>query len=208
MRILIADDHPLVRQGVKATVGQSDQFQVVGESQDSDETLKLVQSLKPDLLILDLEMPGTVTENVAQEALKLHPAMKLLVLTSRNDDKTLRKLSKVKISGYLLKDEAPENLMQALRTVSQGAAWFSQFVVQRLLSLTNEEDTHPQLTPREKMILMLMAEGKDNATIAKDLALAEQTVRNYASGIYEKIGAKSRAEAVVWAIGQGFGPKH
>lgn len=204
MKVLIADDHPLVRSGIRGTLSRSDAYQIVGEAQDSDETLRLVEQLKPDLLILDLEMPGIPPEELATQARVLHAPLKILVLTAHNDDKILRRLTKVSISGYLLKDEAPENLLQAVRTIGQGAAWFSQAVAQRLLTLHQQEDPVPTLTPRERQILTLISQGKDNQTIAQELALAEQTVRNYASVIYDKIGVSSRVEAVVWARQQGL----
>lgn len=204
MKVLIADDHPLVRSGVRGTLSRSDECDIVGEAQDAKETLKLVEQLKPDLLILDLDMPGGPPEELAQSVRQVHPGLKILVLTAHNDDKILRRLTKVSISGYLLKDEAPENLLQAVRTIGQGAAWFSQAVAQRLLNLHQQEDPVPSLTPRERQILGLISQGKDNQSIAQQLALAEQTVRNYASVIYDKIGVASRVEAVVWARQQGL----
>lgn len=201
MKVLIADDHPLVRWGVRETLGRHDAVEVVGEAQDTQETLALVQRYKPDLLILDLEMPGCAAEEVARQACEVHPPLKLLILSAHNDDKFLRALRSVKLSGYLLKDEAPENLLQAVRTISQGASWFSQAVAHKLLTLNqdNEGSVFAQLTPRERGIMACMAEGKDNITIARELCLSEQTVRNYTSLIYQKIGVSSRVEAVLLA---------
>lgn len=201
MKVLIADDHPLVRWGVKETLGKHDAVEVIGEAQNTSETLAMVGRYKPDLLILDLDMPGCSADELAHQVCELHPPMKVLILSAHNDDKFLRKLRKVKLSGYLLKDEAPENLLQAVRTIGQGASWFSQAVAQKLLSLNQapEEDLFAQLTPREREIMQLMADGKDNMTIASELCLSEQTVRNYTSLIYQKIGASSRVEAVLLA---------
>jgi DNA-binding NarL/FixJ family response regulator len=201
MRIIIADDHPLVRWGVKETLGRSDLVEVIGEAQDTAETLAMVQQHKPDLLILDLDMPGCPPDELAHEVCEAHPELKVLVLSGRNDPHFLRKLVQVKLSGYLLKDEAPENLLQAVRTIGQGASWFSQAVAQKLMSLTTEpaENVFERLTPREREIMQQMSDGKDNITISRELCLSEQTVRNYTSLIYQKIGVKSRVEAVLLA---------
>lgn len=201
MKVLIADDHPLVRWGVKETLGKHDSVEVIGEAQNTSETLSMVGQHKPDLLILDLDMPGCSADELAHRVCEVHPPLKVLILSAHNDDKFLRKLKKVKLSGYLLKDEAPENLLQAVRTIGQGASWFSQAVAQKLLSLNQapEEDLFANLTPREREIMQLMSDGKDNMTIASELCLSEQTVRNYTSLIYQKIGASSRVEAVLLA---------
>ncbi len=204
MKIVIADDHPLVRSGVKSTLSRSDEVQVVGEAQDGSETLKMVEQHKPDLLILDVEMPGMPADELTVAARNIVPGLKVLVLTAHEDEASIRRLMKVKISAYMLKDEAPENLLQAVRAISQGAAWFSQSVAHKLMGLSDPEDDLPSLTPREKQILQQIALGHDNQTIANELSLAEQTVRNYASSIYEKIGVASRVEAVVWARDRGI----
>jgi len=199
MKIVIADDHPLVRSGVKATLSRSDEVEVVGEAQNSSEALKMVELHTPDMLILDIEMPGIPAEELTVLARELVPTLKVLILTAHEDEASIRRLMKVKISAYMLKDEAPENLLQAVRAIDQGAVWFSQSVAHKLMSLSDPEDDLPALTPREKQILTQIALGHDNQTIATTLSLAEQTVRNYASSIYEKIGVASRVEAVVWA---------
>ena len=204
MRIIIAADHPLVRSGSRATLQRRDDNEVVGEASNSQETLTETNRLKPDLLILDLNMPGKPPEELAVELRETLPDLKILVLPVQEDEASIRRLMKVRISGYLLKDEAPENLLQAVRAISQGAAWFSQTVAHRMMGLREGEDRLEVLTPREKQILLQIAQGRDNQTIAKDLSLAEQTVRNYASTIYEKIGVHSRVEAVVWARDNGL----
>ena len=205
MRIVIADDHPLVRSGITATLLRSPDNKVVGEASDSEEALRLVASLKPDLLTLDLSMPGTIApEDVAAQALALHPPLKILVLTAHDDEAMVRRLKKVRISGYLLKDEAPENLLQAVRAIEQGAVWISQSIAHKMMGLNATEDPVINLNARERQVLTQIGKGMDNLSIATKLNLAEQTVRNYASAIYEKIGVSSRVEAVVWARERGI----
>jgi len=203
MKIVVADDHPLVRSGVRSTLSRSDDVKVVGEAQSSSETLALILEHKPDLLILDIEMPGIPAEELTVQAREIVPELKILILTAHEDEASIRRLMKVKISAYMLKDEAPENLLQAVRAIGQGAAWFSQSVAHKLMSLHDPQNDLPNLTARERQILTQIALGHDNQTIASELSLAEQTVRNYASSIYEKIGVSSRVEAVVWARDRG-----
>jgi len=198
--ILVADDHPLVRNGVVCTLERSTEVKVVGEAQNFTETLQLIEKLRPNMLILDVEMPGGQADQLTLAARELLPELKILILTAHLDEATIRRLVKVKISGYILKDEAPELLLQAVRTISKGAAWFSQSVAQKMMGLNDVPEDRVNLTPREKQILKLISQGKDNGTIAQELYLAEQTVRNYASTIYEKIGVATRVEAVVWAL--------
>lgn len=204
MKILVADDHPLIRHAIRAMVEQMDGFEVVGEAADVPEAIKLLAERKPELLVLDLDMPGGTAESLAEQGLKLLPNLKILILTAHNDDKFLRRFSKIRISGYILKDEGAESLKQALRTVSQGATWFSHSIIQRLMSLNAQPEAGPELTAREKMIVILIGEGKDNMAIADQLGLAEQTVRNYCSTIYSKLGLESRVAAVLWAREHGF----
>lgn len=205
VRILIADDHPLVRFGVKTTLQRATENEVVGEACNAEETLRYVRSLKPDMITLDLDMPGPCTpEDLAAQCLEVHPTLRILVLTAHDDEATVRRLKKIRLSGYLLKDEAPEHLLQAVRAIQQGAVWFSQSIAHKMMGLDLQEDAAPTLTPRERQVLAAIGKGVDNRTIANELSLAEQTVRNYATTIYEKIGVTSRVEAAVWARDRGI----
>ena len=204
MKIIVADDHPLVRAGIRSTLQRSDDFELVAEAADGNECLKQVEEKRPDLLILDLEMPGPSTDELVRRVMEMVPGLKILILTSHDDESALRRLTGLPLSGYILKDEAPENLLQACRAIGQGAVWFSQVIANKLLGLKRDADPFPQLTPRERQILDLIARGLDNQAIAVELSLAEQTIRNYASALYEKIGVASRVEAVVWAREHGL----
>ena len=195
---MVADDHPLVRSGVRATLSQSDEITVVAEAHDFKEAVELLGKMKPDILLLDVEMPGGKAENLIVTAREMQPNIKILILTSHAEAATIRALMKAKISGYLLKDEAPEHLLQAVRVLGSGATWFSQGVMEKMMNSTDVEDELVALSPREKQILRLLAQAKDNATIADELSLAEQTVRNHVSTLYSKLGVASRVEAIVW----------
>ena len=204
-KIVIADDHPLIRSGIKATLSASEDFQVIAEAPDFSEVLALVEGNHPDLLILDVEMPGGKAEVLIAQARELLPNLKILILTGHDSAPTVRAVMKAKVSGYLLKHEAPEHLLQAVRVISSGATWFSQGIMARMLESEEEQDDLlVTLSPREKQIFEILAAGKDNAAIAAEVHLAEQTVRNTVSSIYSKLGLATRVEAVVLASTRGW----
>ncbi|MBX3171962.1 MAG: response regulator transcription factor [Candidatus Eremiobacteraeota bacterium] len=198
LNLMVADDHPLVRSGVRATLSQSEEIKVIAEAHDFAEAVEMLRKIKPDILLLDVEMPGGKAENLILTARELQPDIKILILTSHAEAATIRALMKAKISGYLLKDEAPEHLLQAVRVLGSGATWFSHGVMEKMMHSTDAEDDLVALSPRERQILRLLAQAKDNATIADELSLAEQTVRNHVSTLYSKLGVSSRVEAIVW----------
>jgi len=200
MRVIIADDHPLVRNGIRLALAGREDIEVVAEAATGDETLSAVLEYRPDLLILDVCMPGLACEQILLQASASFPHLKTLILTAYDDDVYVRRLSRVAIRGFLLKDEAPENLLQAIRVIEGGAVWFSQSVAQKMMGLVaHPEHDEYSLTQRERAVLALIARGEDNRAIALKLGLAEQTVRNYVTTLYDKIQVTSRAMAIVWA---------
>ena len=200
-RIALADDHPLVRAGIRATLLEDPSFETVGEASTGDDALKMVLEKAPDLLILDLSMPGLAPDQVVARSLAALPNLKTLILTAYDDDVYVRRMSQVLISGYLLKDEAPANLLHAIRAILSGAVWFSQTVARKMMT----QDKDLSLTGRERDLLECIAKGLDNKAISEELHLAEQTVRNYTSTLYQKLGVSSRTEAVVWSHQRGIG---
>lgn len=198
-RIVVADDHPLVRTGVCYTLEGHDSYRVIGEASDAEEAFRRVQELRPDLLILDLEMAGRAPLELIQDCRRISPELKVLVLSAHTEAKYLAPLRGAGIAGFVLKDEAPDNLIQAIRVIEQGSTWFSHTVIQQVLALSdNDRQASPtRLTPREKQILDLMLLGKDNRTIAEELSVSKQTVRRYATVIYEKLGVNNRIQAIV-----------
>ena len=203
-RILLVDDHPLVRAGVRLALSNHEENEIIGEAADGTEALRLVLSLRPDFLVIDIEMPGLSSSEVITQALAAQPDLKILVLTSHADTETLRRIRKIPISGYLLKDEPPEHLLQAFRTVEQGSTWYSHSVAHQMMGIDADSKSKVCFTPREREVMGLISEGRDNSYIAKRLSLAEQTVRNYSTTIYEKIGVASRVEAVIWSKSNEF----
>jgi DNA-binding NarL/FixJ family response regulator len=200
IRVLLADDHPFIRAGLRTTLESQPDIVVAGEAADGDEARRHCQALRPDVLVLDLNMPGppaTATVAFVQERC---PSIRVVVLTAYDDDAYVHGLIEAGVMGYVLKDEAPDALVQAVRSVARGGTWFSQPVVTKLVRApARATTTGPPLTERERQLLRLLAQGWDNARIAEELHLGEQTVRNYVSRLYGKLGVQTRAEAIVWA---------
>jgi len=205
IRVLLADDHPLVRSGIRATLVAERDLTLVGEATDGHEAQRLGRELKPDVLLLDLSMPGPRPAEMVDYLREHCPEVRVLVLTAYDDDAYVRSVMAAGVVGYVLKDEMPETVVRAIRAVVQGDTWFSRPIVEKMAQMEDKRAEESSLTERERQILGMMAQGWDNAHIAAELCLAEQTVRNYVSGIYKKLQVRSRAEAIVWARERGLG---
>ena len=203
IRILIADAHPLLRAGLQATLTQEADFIVVGEAETGPETQQLCQALQPDVVLLALNLPGpAATETVATLRTK-HPGAKLIILTNQQDEATIRRMMNTGIDGYILKDEAPQTVVQAIRRVLLGGKWFSDAIVATL----TQDQHHKQmiaLTSSELDILSWIADGSTDQTIATRLHISKRTLRYQLSKIYDKLGASNRAEAVAIAYRLGL----
>ena len=200
LRVLIADDHPLVRAGVVCTLAPFEEFAVVGEARNGFELLELVHECRCELLIMDLDMAGPGPANLIQECQRLQPEIKIMILSSHVEDKYLLPLKGLGIDGYVVKEEAPDCLLQAIRVVASGSVWFSHAVLQKTMEMNEGERVSARalkLTKREAQVLGKIREAKDNQTIADELGLSKQTIRRYATLIYEKLGVKNRVEAIV-----------
>ena len=205
IRVLLADDHPLVRSGIRATLANEPGVEFVGEATDGNEAQQMCLELRPDLMLLDLSMPGPSPLETIAYVREQREGTKILILTAYDDDAYIRGLMGAGIDGYLLKDEATEALMNAVQAIHSGGTWFSRSVAQKMFEWrSGEKSAAFDLTRREEEMLAGIAQGWDNKRIAEEYTLAEQTVRNYISRIYDKLNLHSRAEVVVWARQQGF----
>lgn len=208
IRVVLADDHPLVRAGLRTVLAGVEGIQLVGEAVDGHVARRMVQELRPDVLLLDLSMPGPPAVETIAWLAEHCPQVKVLALTAYDDDAYVRGVVAAGVIGYVLKDEAPEAVVRAIRTVMEGDTWFSRRVVDKLVRLSvDKEDVHlakVSLSERDAAVLKLIAQGWDNGRIAAELCVAEPTVRNYVSRIYTALGVRSRAEAIVWARENGY----
>jgi DNA-binding NarL/FixJ family response regulator len=197
VRVVIADDHPVVRAGIRDMLNEADDITVVGEATNGAEALDLVDEEHPDVLLLDMEMPELTGVEVAQRLQAESHPVRLLALSSYEEQEYVQGLLQNGASGYLTKEHAPELILEAVRAVAQGEVrWFVQ---------PDPSSPRPSdLTQRETEILRLMATGHSNAGIADELHLAESTVRKHATQLYRKIGAESGREAIAWAWQNGL----
>lgn len=207
IRICIADDHPVVRNGIINMLNKEADMQLVGETGDGNEILNIISKSTPDILILDLNMPGLDPVTLTQHIVSGNKATKVLILSAYDDDAYIHGILSAGAHGYLIKDEALESLLTAIRAVARGESWISQRIAGRLLrkSIENPKRVAVEpLTEREYDILRLIAMGLNNEEISAKLFLAKRTVQNYVSNIYSKLELTSRTEAVLYAIRQNI----
>lgn len=198
IRVVLADDHPLIRDGIRSILHEEGDIEVVGEASSNDEVLERCLQLSPDILLLDLNMPGPPTIHVIHQVRAERPETKVMILTGYEDDGYIRTLVAAGVCGYVLKGEASSVVVRAIRAVAQGDTWLSRPVVEKLIQEKNALAPLTVLTQREQEILTMIGRGWSNARIATELMLSEQTIRNKASQIYTKLGLSSRAEAILW----------
>jgi DNA-binding NarL/FixJ family response regulator len=205
IRVLLADDHPIVRSGIRNELMRQPDIEVVGEATDGEEALRLTEALQPDVLLLDINMPGLKAVRVIR-ALRVQPsAPRILVLTAHGDRENVVGMLKAGATGYLLKDEDPSNIVDAVRAVAQGRTWLSMAVTQSLLEQPASDTRYDRnlLSEREWEVLRSLARGNTNAQIAGELEISEATVKNHVTNIYTHLGVHTRAEAVAWAWQHG-----
>jgi len=199
-RIIIADDHPIVRSGIRTELKQHSEFELVGEATDGNKTLSLIQEIQPDLLILDINMPGIKAIEIIRQIKAQMLGCRILVLTAYGDAGTVLTMLKAGVDGYLLKEEDPQIISEAVHAVMNGKTWLSQSVLSIIVKKAGEIESSPEdrtLTMREKEVLALMNEGKKNREIAGLIHTSERTVEFHVSNIIRKMGVKSRLEAIL-----------
>ena len=207
IRILIADDHPVVRSGIQNELSKIPEFEVVGEAQDGDEALQLTDELQPDILLLDVRMPGMRPAKVLEKAKTEGWNCRVLILTAYDDTPTILGMLRGGADGYLLKDEEMGVIAEAIHAVFEGETWLSPSIsrrVKRLMEEGNDKLLGKQLTDREIEVVALVVEGLTNKQIGERLGISERTVEFHVSNIIEKLGAKSRVDIAVFATDWGF----
>ena len=205
-RLLLVDDHEVVRLGLRALLEHHPQFEVVGEAANSKETMEMVETIKPDIVLLDIRLPGVSGVEVCEEITQKYPDVRVIILTSYAEDEMLFSAIRAGASGYVLKQIGGDGLIRAIEAVGRGEALLDPAVTQRVFQevrrAVKEEEASAfvNLSQQEKHVLLLVSEGKTNREIAKALYLGEGTVRNYVSSILSKLGVSNRAEAAAYAV--------
>ncbi|HTV49728.1 MAG TPA: response regulator transcription factor [Steroidobacteraceae bacterium] len=198
--VILADDHPVVRDGLAAIVNQQTDMQVVAEAGDGEEAIELYERHRPDVMVLDLRMPKRDGVAVVQQVLQDHPKARLLIMTTYDGDEDIFQSLSQGAKGYLLKDAPRQEILSAIRAVSQDHSYTSSTVAAKAV----QRMTRPSLTQRELDVLQLMAQGRSNKDIARRLNITEGTAKTHVKGILTKLDAISRTEAVAVAHKRGM----
>jgi DNA-binding NarL/FixJ family response regulator len=210
IRVVVADDHPVFRNGLRTLAEENDLLEFVGEADDGDEAIRLCHECRPDVVLMDIRMPGTSGVEATRRIVAEHPEVGVLMLTMLEDDTSLFAALRAGARGYVLKGAAPDEIVRAVVAVAAGEALFGAAVAGRIArflqpDLRTHNHPFPALSARERDILELLAAGKSNAAIAETLALSEKTIRNNITNIFAKLNVSERAEAIVKARNAGLG---
>jgi len=205
IRVVLADDHPVAREGLRNLLEKAVDVEVVGEASDGTEALNLVEKLVPDVLLLDMEMPGLKGVEVARQLQAAGSSVRILALSAYDDRQYILGLLASGASGYLTKGEIPQTIVEAVRGVARGEhGWLSRQVAAQMASWTQEEAEKTPLTNREVEVLRLVVEGNTNQEIGLALGISEKTVEKHLDGIFTKLKVTSRVEAAVRAVREGL----
>ena len=211
IRILIADDQAITRSGLQTLLMAQENMQVVGEAHNGEEVVALAESLQPDVVLMDMRMPGMNGIEATRRIHRSSPHISILVLTVFDDDTVVFPAIRAGARGYLLKDTEQDELVRAIQTVANGGAIFSPGIAHKVLGYLNApppnvpRDLFDELTAREREILELIAQGKTNAEIATMLNLSAKTISNYISNVLLKLHATDRAKLMLMALEAGLG---
>ena len=214
IRLLIADDHALFREGVQALLAATPDVKVIGEAATGEEAVSQAERLRPDVVLMDINMPDVNGIEATRQILEVNSELGVIVVTMLEEDASVFAAMRAGARGYVLKGAHHEEMLQAIRAVAGGQALFGPAVAVRLQaffrSLGQDVDVpdpnvFPELTAREREVLDLIAQGRDNGHIAEELVISPKTVRNHVTSIYSKLQVAGRAEAIIRAREAGFG---
>jgi DNA-binding NarL/FixJ family response regulator len=207
-RVLITDDQTLFRSGLAKLLEADKRIEVIGEAGDGEEAIEMVESMSPDVVLMDLKMPNLDGVEATARITQAHPEVKVLVLTTFDADNHFIQALKAGASGYVLKDSEPDAIVSSILAVVSGERVMATAVANRVLDMltgtVTPKEFYDGLTPREIEILKLLAAGMANKQIAYKLKISEKTVRNHVSNTYEKLGIYDRSQAVLYAVRKGL----
>lgn len=209
LTILIADDHPVFRKGLRALLASMPEVELVGEATSGEETIHLAEQLQPDVILMDLHMPGGGGLEAIRQIVQTSPHIRILVVTMFQDEDSVFAALQAGARGYVLKDMEDEDISRAILSVGNGEAIFSQAIAERIMKYFSIHPAipaglFPELTNSERSVLTLMAKGMNNEAIARQLSYTTKTVRNYVSNIFSKLQVADRAQAIVKAREAGL----
>ena len=212
IRVLVADDHQIVRDGLQALLGALEGIEVAGLAADGLDAVHQVEEAAPDVVVMDIQMPRLDGLEATRRITARHPGVKVVMLTMNEDDETVLSAMRAGASGYLLKGSGAEEVHNAIRAAAAGGMVFGASLAAQVASYftgatarASEPEPFPELTERERDVLQLLAAGRSNDQIAAELFVSGKTVRNAVSGIYAKLHAAGRAEAIIKAREAGYG---
>ncbi len=199
IRILLVDDHTVVRQGLRFLLEQQPDISVVGECGDGEQAVELTSTLLPGVILLDLLMPRMDGMTAVREIKRISPTTQIIILTSYYEDDQIFSVIKAGALSYLLKDSSPQELVAAVRGASRGESTLHPMVAAKVLREMQQQSPLDELTPRERDVLILIARGRSNHEIAMELSIGEQTVKTHVSNILSKLHLADRTQAAIYA---------
>lgn len=203
IRVLLADDHPALRMGLRVLLDQAPDIEVVAETGNGEETLRQIEALQPDVVMLDCQLPGMDGVEVAQEIVRRGLPVRVLALSAYDSEEYIGGMLAARAVGYLLKEEAPGVIVAAVREAAVGESYFSPKVAAKVAARAWGTQTGG-LTQREAAVLRLVVQGETNMSIARELGISEKTIEKHLNAVFRKLGFASRVEAAVWAVQAGL----
>jgi DNA-binding NarL/FixJ family response regulator len=205
IRVLVVDDHDVVRRGLLHLFASTDDIEVVGEAAGGAEAIAAAADLTPDVVLMDLSMPGIDGVEATARICAEHAVVRVVVLTSFSDQPRIFAAIEAGASGYLLKDAEPDELLRGVRAAAMGEAPFSPRAAKALLTIGSQRKTAAELTGREREVLVALTEGLANKQIARRLGISEKTVKAHLTSVFQRIGVADRTQAALWAQRNGLG---